>query len=264
LLCPLHILCSGAENRKGLEKQILAKVRGSIYWLPQPYIADKLEFDASGQLIGYSETASPAMNSLVQITGLSLKSDALRVDGRRVFAVLSPPTNGTFSMVGTDFPIHVTLHLPQPISTEADAQYSWTKVFSGGDPNQKLAGLWKASFQSSEDLKALLKGDSSGVVGSFDSRPVYRPGAAKITLPRPGKSRHDYYPSVELKGLATISMILDEHGRVALMMTDNPNDPVQIAAMMSYSVRDFTPATKDGTPVACFFALEMDFHGIPK
>jgi hypothetical protein len=259
----LAVLCSTAKGQS-LEKQLLEKVKGAVYWLPQPYIADKLEFDAAGQLMSDSQTASPAMNSLVQITGLSLKNDALRIDGWRVLAVLSPPTNGTFSMVVTDFSVRVTIHLAQPISTEADAQSVWGRILSGGDPNQRLSGLWRPSSDGKADPKAISRGGSDGVVGMFDSRPVYAKGFHGVKDPKAPKSRHGHYASPELRGQAVVQVIIDEHGRPALLMVLNAKDPVQSEAAVTWANFEFSPAIKNGEPVPVLTSGGLDLGAVQR
>jgi len=252
-------LCLGTETQKDLENQLRSKIKGQIFWLLKPYVADNLDFDGGGHLSGDGETGSPATNGLLQITSLSLNKNALRIAGWRVVAVFTPGPNEDFSMVVSDLPIHITIHLAQPLSDESDAQAAWRKVFSSGDKNKSLAGFWKPRSEGKSDGKTTPHDDPDGVAGFLDNHPVYnRRGGS--TAPEVRKSqRAEHYPPPGLKwGRTTISMIIDESGRPALLMADNPADPLQADAINSALRLSFKPATKDGNPMSVLLPFEEE------
>jgi hypothetical protein len=255
-------LCLGTETQKDLEKQLRSKIKGQIFWLLKPYLADTLEFDGGGRLSGNGETGSPAMNGLLQITSLSVNKDALRIVGWRVIAVLTSGQNENFSMVVTDLPIHITIHLAQPLSDESDAQVAWAKVFSISDKNKNLAGFWKPFSEGKGDGKTSPHEDADGVAGFLDNRPVYNRGARSVVPPKVRKSdRAEHHPSAPLIGGHTsIRMIIDEHGRPALLMADEPSNPLQSDAIATAARLSFTPATKDGSPISVLMSFETEHH----
>ena len=260
IVIELSNLCLGTETQKDLEKQLRSKIKGQIFWLLKPYVVDNLDFDSGGHLSGDGETGSPATNGLMQITSLSLSTNALRVAGWRVVAVLIPGQNENFSMVVTDLPIHITIHLAQPLSNESDAQTEWGKVFSIGDKNKSLAGFWKPLSEAKSDGKTTSLQDSDGIAGFLDNHPVYNRRVGSATLPEPKKSqRAEHYPHPGLVGgHTTISMIIDESGRPALLMADNPGDPLQANAINAALRLSFKPATKDGNPISVLLPFETE------
>ncbi len=260
IVAVLSDLCLGTETQKDLEKQLRSKIKGQIFWLLKPYVVDNLEFDGGGYLSGDRETGSPAMNGLLQITSLSLNQDALRIGGWRVVAVLTPGQNENFSMVVTDLPIHITIHLAQPLSDESDAQTAWGKVFSIGDKNKSLAGFWKPLSEAKSDGKTTPHPDSDGVAGFLANHPVYNRRIGSVTLPKVRKSpRAEHYPPLGLiGGHTTITIIIDESGRPALLIADNPSDPLQSDAINRASRLFFTPATKDGKPISVLLPFETE------
>jgi hypothetical protein len=260
IIAALGDFCWGAEKQKNIEKQLRGKIEGGIYRLLKPYVADNLEFESGGRISGASETGSPAVNGFLQITSLSLNKQALRVAGWRVVAALPPGPNERFVMVVTDLPIHIAIHLAQPISDELDGQAAWARVFSVGDPNEGLAGFWKPFAEDKGDGKTTQHNDTDGVIGLLNDRPVYPSVSELVTQPQFRKShRAEHHSSPELiGGHASIRMIIDEGGRPALMIADNPADPLQSDAIASASRLSFTPATKDGTPVSVLMLFETD------
>jgi hypothetical protein len=248
--------CFGAE--KGLEKQLLASVKGNVYWLAKPYSSDKLEFDSSGQLAGDAETGSPAMSGLVRIAGLSLNNDTLRVTGWRALAVYSPGPQ-TFALFPTEESIHVTIHLSHPVSDEAEAQVIWAQVFSGGNPNQRLAGYWKPTLDHDKDVKAILCEDHKAAIGLLDGRQVYCTNCGTPPrMTRPHRPDHQL-SAVGLSGQANIRMLIDERGKPVLMMADDPQDRLQSELLSNFSGSLFSPGTKDGKPVPVYMNLEIGF-----
>jgi hypothetical protein len=256
----LGALCSGAEKQKDIEKQLRGKIEGGIYRILKPYVAENLEFESGGEISGASEIGSPAVNGLLQITSLSLNKQTLRVAGWRVVAALPPGPNERFVMVVTDLPIHIAIHLAQPISDELDAQATWARVFSVGDPNASLAGFWKPFTEDMGDETTTPHENSDRVIGLLDNRPVYRSASGFVTPPELRKShRTEHHSSPDLiGGHASIRMIIDEGGRPALLIADNPAEPLQSDAIASASRLFFTPATKDGKPVSVLMLFETD------
>ncbi len=249
------MLCSSArgDSIKNLEKQLSAGVNGQIYWLNKPYTAEKLEFNSSGQLTGDAETGSPAVNSLLQVTHLSLGNDALRITGWRVVAVLSSKSGGVFSLLATDQPIHITIHLDRLVSNEGEAQAVWGNVFSGGDPNGRLAGFWKATVDEKKD-------GAGGVEGLLEGRPVYG-SRAGITNPKVERTSFpNHHTPAGLSGLVRIGMVIDERGKPALFIASGPLDPLQSEAISNFSGSSFKPTTKDGKAVPYLVPIEMEYH----
>jgi hypothetical protein len=249
------MVCSSAraDSAKNLEKQLSAGVNGKVYWLNKPYTGEKLEFDSTGQLIGNAETGSPAVNGLIQVTHLSLSGNALRVTGWRVVAVLSSNLGGTFSLLATGTPMLVTIHLALPISTEGDAQAVWAIIFAGGDPNERLAGFWKAATDETKD-------GSGGIEGMLDGKPVY---GRKAGIARPnveGTNSPNHHSPAGLSGLAHFSMVIDERGKPALFIAGGPPDPLQSDAISNFSGSTFKPTTKEGKAVPYLVPIEMEYH----
>jgi hypothetical protein len=257
------MLCSSAraDSTKNLEKQLFAAVNGQIYWLNKPYIGEKLEFDSTGQLIGNTDTGSPAVNGLLQVTHLSMGKDSLRITGWRVVAVLSK-LSGMFTLVVTDQPIRVTIHVAHSLSNESEALTILKSIFSSGDPNKRLAGFWKPTGYAPPSGSTNAGESPQGVAGVLGDKPVYGGyGGKGVTAPKIVRSHSpNHYPPHDLTGQTTVQMIIDEQGKPTLLIADHPEDPLQTEAAAVFFESSFTPATKDGRAVAILITLGMDYR----
>lgn len=262
-LLACSMLCSSAraDSTKNLEKQLTGAVKGQIYWINRPYTAEKLEFDSGGQLIGNADTGSPAVNGLIQATRLSLSNNAMRVAGWRVVAVLSK-LSGMFVLVVTDQPIQVTIHLAHSVSNESEALAVLTSIFSSGDPDKKLAGLWKPTGYDPAIGSASSEKSPGGIAGVLGDKVVYGGyGGKGLTAPKIVRDHSpNHYPSHDLVGQTSIQMVIDERGKPALLIADHPEDPLQAEAVANFFESSFSPATKDGKAVAILIALGMDYQ----
>lgn len=251
-----------AVDQSAVETQLRQLLQNKIIALRVPYVAADLKYDVSGQLIGTSEIGPWTLYNSIQISDLSLKDTSFQLDGERIILVL-PNGKTTVTPMLTGRKVHLTLALTPPIDQNS-VLGALGNVFTGSSVDEHFASYWKPSVDQvmsmEKPCKTVLKANSDGIVGTLASSvPVYacvkgnvvsKPKG--ISTPAPGSDTKK-----PLDGSASLRIVIDENGYPAIIYPkSSSNVNYGIAAIMAVSQWKYSPAIKDGRPVA--YMLDVD------
>jgi len=257
VLASLH-----ASNLKDLEKQAMMQFYGHHLLLSHPYVSNKLRFNSAGELIGKSDEGPWTTTGILHLENIEIKPNLIRVAGKREIIIVRSE-NGKLGMqpISLTKRMEVELVPAATIATLDDVKQTMGRVFHEENIGKKLNTYYRETVvlggvDRKTDQVAIQGGDG-GIFGYLNDNPVYFPGPEI----RPAKVIHsenaEYTGAAAAKrtqGKMFMMVVVDEKGYPAIIhLLKDLGDNLDIQTLAATSQWRFTPAAKDGKPVASVF-----------
>ena len=256
------------------EAGLKARFKKQSLYLRGFYSSDKLSFDANGQLIGTSMPTSFTLSGF-DLRLVNLKKDKLILEGRRVGLKLQKNKQNRVPLnIGTpDSPEDETMHIEIAASANGDYGPALDTIFANGlqelAPN--LPVYWqtwtRTTFPPLSTTAAPVAADvkeASGNATQTSKEPTKATAGSTSKAPVLLKGENPEFnePARRLKyeGTTRIHLQVGIDGAVSKLAIIRPIglglDERALAAVGGYT---FSPATKDGQPVAVELDVEVSF-----
>jgi len=266
-VCLVHTATAHADSVKD---NLNHKYKKQVLALRTPFTRGDQKFDSAGQPIGARASGRWLTYGAIYVEKLNLTKDALRLEGPRV-AFSSVKTEGKTYLTNLSKPVKIEIRLDQPLNSLDQAQALLERVFF---PEADVAQHATPEFRRSDDN---IPDDEIAHVSIHSSRP------SEESLPDADRDKidHDkegavlapraiYTPEPEFseparrakfQGTVVLQIVVNKKGDVvrvrlvrALGMGLDQN------AMEGVERWRFSPATRNGQPVAVALNIEVAFN----
>jgi Gram-negative bacterial TonB protein C-terminal len=239
---------------------------GKTLLLRAPYKSDNLKFDAQGKLLNGSEMGMLPTDGLLLVEDASLKKDTIELKGKRVALALLMSEKDRLTYLPTNRKFKLSMELSVSPTSEEELMRSLNRVFLGGNVEQALENYWRPAVDISQPCSEKDK-QSDGLVGLLEAtRPVYRCVIPqKVTAPKAIQAKDPNFSFSALneaeKGLIKLRVLLNERGLPEVIgVASDPGNGAVAEAITAVSRWRFSPATRNGQPVAVIIEVEIEAH----
>jgi TonB family protein len=236
-----QISCAYADSLKDAlnhqyKKQVLA--------LRTPFTHGDQKFDSTGKPLSHPESKWLLYGGLY-VDKISLSSKQLRIEGRRVG--LGTDKNNKPVLVPMSKGVRVEIELDQPLTSIDQAQNLLDRVFY-------------PQTETDEHAKPeLRRADRSA------QQTIYQAGKDDVKYPKatytPDPDFSERARRAKHQGTVILNIVVDEKGNVTRVRLDRAlGDGLDENAMESVKDWRFSPATRNGQPVAVAMNVEVSFN----
>jgi TonB family protein len=221
------------------------KYKKQVLALRAPVSSGTQKFDSTGQSLNASPKGKWWLYGGIYIEKLNLSSDTLSLEGPMVSfngEKLGRPTAIPFGK-----PVHVEIHLDQPVKSANEAEIIMNRVFFlEGDNTEKSKPEYRRADDSISGEQIYKVGD-----GVKPPRATYTPEPEFSEKARKAK----------FQGMVILNVVVDKTGRIARVGLERGlGYELDENAMKRIEDWRFDPAIKDGQPVAVAMKIEVSFH----
>jgi TonB family protein len=252
--------CTISAADQDLEKQFAAKYHNKVLYLRHSYTSDSQEYDAEGDLAKAGQEGPWSLYGRMVVRKIVFDKDSLRVEGKRAVYRTDGQLCGKDCMPfknGKSTTIKIRLNDPLASMSEAESVLSHVFAITPEDEVSSVPSYWQDYMAK---LFALQPKQPDA-----DSEKTFKVGEHRITAPKPTYVPEPEFTEAARKerfaGIVGLSVIVDKAGEVRRVSIQSPLG-MGLDEQAANTVRTwrFSPATKDGEPVAIAMFVEVDFH----
>jgi TonB family protein len=235
-----------AARAESIKDALNHKYKKQVLALRSPFVKGTQKFDSQGHPTADQPKGPWLLYGGISIEGISLSSDTLRLEGPRVG--FSGEENGKPKAIAMGKPIHVEIHLDQPLKSAEEAEAILNRIFFLGDESREHV---KPEFLRVDAIAS--------------TEPVYKVKTGEVLPPHatytPEPSLSATAPHHKFHGTVILQVVIDKTGRVAKVRLERAlGYDLDDNAMEGVRIWRFDPATKDGKPVAIVMNIEVSFN----
>jgi TonB family protein len=223
-----------------------------------------LKFDSAGRSLSSAKSSSWLLYGAIYVEKLNLSSDTLRLDGRRA-TYYEEKKSGKRLLLTYDKTRHIEVHLDHPLNSMDDADAIMDRIFFlGPDALDHIRPEFRRADDNTPDSEIYkvsqreFRPASANTAGSNDNNAIVLPPRPTYT-PEPDfseQARHAKY-----QGTVVLGIVIDKAGKVSRIRLDRPlGMGLDENAMESVKQWRFSPATRNGEPVAVAMDIEVSFN----
>ena len=213
--------------------------------LRSPFTHGDQTFDSNGKPLNPPPAGPWLTYGGIYVQNLKLSSNVLRLEGMRVgFGV---DKKGEQIQIALGNSMRVELHLDQPIKSVDEAGEVLARVFQAGATLEQAKPEIRRADDSTagETIYSVKKDGASPPRATYTPEPDFSEAARKAGF----------------QGMVILKIVVDKRGDVARIKLDRGlGYGLDENAMEALKVWRFTPATKDGQPVAVEMKVEVSFR----
>jgi TonB family protein len=239
----VHIAAAHAD---GLKDSLNQQYKKHVMVLRSPFTSGSQKFDSNGQSLNPSPKGPWLVYGGIFVEKLSLSSDRLRLQGRRVgFGTDKKKGNETLVALGKT--VQVEIRLDKPLKSFNEVGVVLGRVFlEGGSVEQA-----KPEFRRSDDTTS--------------SEKVYEVKKDRVTVPRatytPAPEFSDAARRAKFQGTVILRIVVDKAGKVArIRLEKGLGYGLDENAMEGLKAWRFEPGTRDGQTVPVEMNAEVSFN----
>lgn len=300
-LLALIIWCAGPcfaiSDQQQIQHALKQQFIGKTLILRHDLTKDSQQYDETGNVLTRADEGSWTVYGGMTIKKVTLRSDRLDIEGRRVLLTFKQHPDAITSLPG-DGTVKVKILLKKPCGSQEDAVALLHRVFaiSNRELYESVPVVWKAYVKrllvqkefpqgttqensqkipiepapgASVDLGGLFPENQPGDVGAGDGEPKFsnlmKLGQPGLILPRaaftPEPSYTDLARKHRLVGTVAVDSVIDENGEIAFLQIREPVgmglDEAAIAALRTWK---FEPGRIGGKKVKVLMMLEVQFN----
>lgn len=222
------------------------KYKKQVLALRSPFTKGTQKFDSQGHPTADQPKEPWLLYGGIYVQGINLSSDTLKLEGPRVG--FSGEENGKPKAIAMGKPIHVEIHLDQPLKSAEEAEAILNRVFFLGDESREHV---KPEFLRVDAIAS--------------TEPIYKVKKGEVLPPHatytPEPSLSATAPHHKFHGTVILQVVIDKTGQVAKVRLERAlGYDLDDNAMEGVRIWRFDPATKDGKPVAIVMNIEVSFN----
>lgn len=250
------LLATGHLFAQTSEADLKARLVDKPLYLRGEWEADKLKFDASGQLLGSSKTL-PFTLSGMDVQKIKLDDKGLALEGKRVGIEFHWDQLTRVAIKSES----IRMHIDRP--ADGDYAHALDQVFATlPELEHTLPVYWQTYAQ--EHFVPASPTKVKDALGSSDSLPPPRKIGGNVSPPRvlamPQPSYDRQAKSEQISGKVLVYLQVDQEGNPDNIRILHPLgfglDEMAVDTVSRYK---FAPATENGTPVRVEMNVEVNF-----
>jgi len=255
-------LLQAAAHADSLKDDLNHKYKKQVLALRAPFTQGDKKFDSTGQPIGSRSSDHWLIYGAIYVEKLNVTRDTLRLEGPRV-AIGNEKKKGKPLLIPFSKPSRIEIHLDQPLNSLDEANAVLDRVFFF---ENDAAGHIKPEFRRADDDTpddAIYKVSRSAFTASsanasadkkdevLPPRPTYTPETEFSEQARPAK----------FQGTVILQIVVNKKGDVVRVRLERAlGMGLDQNAMEGVERWRFTPATRNGQPVAVMMNVEVAFN----
>jgi len=265
----------GTASTESLEQLLTSKYHGKAFLLRHSFKKRSQEYSPEGTLVGGSEEGPWTIDGSIVVKKIKVQGDQVTIEGKRGLYVFDK--NGSMKQVPDDRKhpaedLKIVLHSLQPISTvdNADVILGRALALTGEDSVKSVPVYWQSTLAKSLGVQVVKEtgsqhaggaaGEGSGDKGVYTVYDLDKNSRAK-PLYTPEPEFTDAARSWKFQGVVGLNVIIDSTGKVRNVRIVHPlGMGLDDSAVATVSTWRFTPAQREGQPVAVTMYIEVDFH----
>ena len=257
-ICAFAVLGHAQSTEADLKVRLL----GRPLYLRGLWAEDNLHFDSSGKLIGNSDLVSFTLSG-IEIEKVQLKQDRLQLVGRRIGLELTGSTPKRAPLlVGAHFPRKEEVHLEISAPPSGDYSAALDVVFAQniGDLVPVIPSWWQPYVHKYLITNGI---PYDTLLSPPTDRPMHVGGSVRppTLLANKEADFNQYAKVMKYQGIVLIRLVVDKEGKPSHLVVERGLglglDERAIAAVQDYL---FSPATRNGKPVAVEIGMEVNFQ----
>ncbi|HLK53053.1 MAG TPA: energy transducer TonB [Candidatus Angelobacter sp.] len=212
--------------------------------LRSPFTRGDQKFDSSGRSLTPPPSGPWLTYGGIYVKNLKLSSNVLRLEGKRVGFGTDKKREQT--QIALRDSMEVEIHLDGPLKSVDEAQAVLGRVFlEGASVEQAKPEIRRADDSTASETIYEVKN------GVLPPRATYTPAPEFSVAARKAK----------FQGTVIVQIVIDKRGDVTRIKLDRgAGYGLDENAMEAVKIWRFTPATKDGQPVAVRMKIEVSFN----
>jgi TonB family protein len=262
LLLAASLLQAAAAHADSLKDDLNHKYKKQVLALRTSFARGNQKFDSAGQPIGTRSSGQWLTYGAIYVEKLNLTKDTLRLEGPRV-AVRYVKAENKMYLTNLSKPVKVEIRLDQPLNSLDQANTLLERVFfSEGDVAQHATPEFRRSDDDTPD-DAIYKVSPSMLTQSS-------PGALEdkkdnVLAPRPTYTPEPEFSEqarrAKFQGTVILQIVVNKKGDVVRVILERAlGMGLDQNAMEGVERWRFSPATRNGQPVAVALNIEVAFN----
>jgi len=267
LLLAASFLHTAVAHADSLKDDLDHKYKKQVLALRTPFTHGDQKFDSAGQPIGTRSSGRWLTYGAIYVEKLNLTKDSLRLEGPRV-AVSNDKKKGKPVLIPFSKSTRIEIHLDQPLTSLDQANALLERVFfPGGDVAQHATPEFRLADDNTTDdeIAHVTKPPSRPPEGNVPDAAADRDKEGDVLAPRPTYTPEPEFSEqarrAKFQGTVVLQIVVNKKGDVvrvrlvrALGMGLDQN------AMEGVEHWRFSPATRNGQPVAVALNIEVAFN----
>jgi TonB family protein len=266
LLCGV-ILTANAADRP-LQDQLADQYVGQTVFLRHAFTSDSQEFDSDGKPMGKVQEGPWTFYGRLVIKKIAVDDDRLLLEGNRVVYKFDQDAEHLVSVPESQS-VQITIRLRSPLTSMDEAVSVLGRVLALTDKEiqNAIPPVWRPYLAKSpgtdetKDAPSQDAGNTGSGAPGQENR-VFQLGEPKLSAPKP---QFTPSPAFEAKpgfsGVVSLNTVVDSQGRVTkVKVVRSLGKGLDEEAIRAVKTWRFTPAMRDGNPVAVSLMIEIDFR----
>lgn len=269
------------DDSKELEQRLRDQLANKTLMLRQPYIGEKLQFDAEGNLRGPAELGGWTGDGYFQVGRVEVRGDSLRLKGKRLVGFYDQRGNWQLAWKEQDLRLEFTF-APGTLN-EAAAQSALVRVFGDAShvqiprPPPDLGNFRSDSLEirqdkaflcrlaGSQEWKPCVENLEPIAIGELEDGEKLYVITKAVRAPRPVETVDPEFGEEARRekrnGEVKMRVIINDAGRIHSMQVDSA-DTLEFALQAARAISrwKFEPAKLAGRPVAVTVIIEVIFR----
>lgn len=260
-------LCVGLQASAVSTQELESLFVKKVFFIRGFYVADHLVYDAQGTVEGNPATG-PWSIAAIYVERVKANKDSFVLEGRRAVSVRDSKQNKFVERVPAKAePVEIKVQAPADALSAASLDVPAQQMFLTRITAQDVPEWWQDFFLGKQWNASDRFAPAEFATTELHGEPVFRmdPGVTGITPPKvlfkPEPKYLEVARQAKLQGTTVLVAVIDKQGIPAR---------IQIARAIGIGLDDqavqavqtwrFSPATKDGKPVAVAISIEVAFR----
>jgi len=265
LLFLIFLELAATAHADSIKDALKQKYKNQVLALRSPFTSSREQkFDSAGQSLSPAKSSGWLLYGAIYVEKLNLSSGALRLDGHRA-TYYDDKKSGKRMLLTYDKSRHIEIHLDQPLNSLGDADAIMSRIFFlGADAAEHIKPEFRQADDNTPDSEIYRVSQPAFTRTSVNAAPS-SDTTDKVLRPRPTytpepdfseQARHAKY-----QGTVVLGIVVDKAGRISRIRVDRPLGlGLDENAMESVKKWRFSPATRNGEPVAVAMEIEISFN----
>jgi len=264
LLLAASLFHTAPSRADSIKDDLNHKYKKQVLALRTPFTRGDQKFDSAGQPIGSRSSGQWLVYGAIYVEKLNLTKDTLRLEGPRVG--ISNEEKGKRRLIPFSKSSRIEIHLDQPLNSLDEASTVLNRVFFlDGDAATHIKPEFRRSDDDTPD-DAIYKVSLSTFPPSSPGVPEDKKDKKETVLP----PRPTYTPEPEFseqarhakfQGTVILQIVVNKKGDVVRVRLERAlGMGLDQNAMEGVERWRFTPATRNGQPVAVALNVEVAFN----
>jgi TonB family protein len=264
LFLAVLLLQTATAHADSLKDALNDKYKNQILALRSPLTKGDQKFDSAGHSLSIAKSSGWLLYGGISVKRIDLSSDTLRVEGDGATSYLEKRI-GKVIVMPFGKARHIEIHLDQPLNSVDEADAIMGRIFFLGPdavdhirPEFRRANDNTPDSEISKVSQREFRPASANTVGSNDNND-------KVLPPRPTYTPEPEYSAqashAKYQGTVVLGIVIDKAGKISRIRLDRPlGMGLDENAMETVKQWRFSPAMRNGEPVAVAMSIEVSFN----